>query len=546
MLPIESIFYMVWRGVAIGILISAPMGPVGILCIQRTLDKGRKAGLFTGIGAAISDLFYCLLTGFGLSFIEDFINNNQNIIQLVGSIVLIAFSIYLFRKNPSSGVRKPLQQGVSIKKNILGGFLFTFSNPLIIFLIIGLFARFNFLIPEIKGYFYAVGYIFIIVGALAWWYGITFMIDKIRSRFNLNSMKKMNIAIGVVILGFALVGIISSVMGLISPEAKAAELSPEFEPGKTSFFYNEADTMMIVRSGITTDPETISDGILNFKFSNRASSPTKKSQYRDSRGKIHKASLPAWHILLLSDNDTIDIRIAVIEKNQPLSSQSALEFSINSEANRVSIPRYVKAYESGFSTGEGFNHLRLQWSDNQVFLRGGNRKLNPVFDGIALKNGNYEICFGIDPGGKLEIKQLTEKIKYFPSLASSSLSVEEIRKRLRATSDPLEREWQLLNINLNDNYLAEGGNYRIALIKAPDSAYDIIYLSGARINSQAWEKGMLKGRLYPSGLEGVFNVEWTDPFGDIISHSIKANLLSEDQLSIQFPYHESSITFQAL
>ena len=88
---IESLFYMIWRGFAIGVLISAPMGPVGILCIQRTLDKGRRTGLYTGVGAAISDLIYCLLTGFGLSFIEDFIERNQNIIQLIGSAVLIAF-----------------------------------------------------------------------------------------------------------------------------------------------------------------------------------------------------------------------------------------------------------------------------------------------------------------------------------------------------------------------------------------------------------------------------------------------------------------------
>ena len=73
MSPIESIIYMIWRGLAIGILISAPMGPVGILCIQRTLDKGRHAGFYTGVGASISDLFYCLLTGFGLSFIEEFL-----------------------------------------------------------------------------------------------------------------------------------------------------------------------------------------------------------------------------------------------------------------------------------------------------------------------------------------------------------------------------------------------------------------------------------------------------------------------------------------
>ena len=90
---LESIFYMMWRGIAIGIIMSAPMGPVGILCIQRTLDKGRRTGLYTGVGAALSDLFYCILTGFGLSFIEEFLEKNQEIIQLVGSIELIGFSV---------------------------------------------------------------------------------------------------------------------------------------------------------------------------------------------------------------------------------------------------------------------------------------------------------------------------------------------------------------------------------------------------------------------------------------------------------------------
>ena len=82
---------MIWRGIAIGIIISAPMGPVGILCVQRTLEKGRRTGFYTGVGAALSDLFYCLLTGFGLSFIEEFLTRNSNIIQLIGRLVLIAF-----------------------------------------------------------------------------------------------------------------------------------------------------------------------------------------------------------------------------------------------------------------------------------------------------------------------------------------------------------------------------------------------------------------------------------------------------------------------
>ena len=213
---IESLFYMLWRGIAIGVLISAPMGPVGILCIQRTLAKGRRTGLYTGVGAAISDLIYCLLTGFGLSFIEEFIERNQNVIQLIGSAVLIGFGLYLFHKKATPTVVDTEADTCSPKKNILGGFLFTVSNPLILFLIIGLFARFNFLMPDIRFYHYIVGFVGIIAGALGWWWVVTYVVDKVRSRFSLHSMLMINRIIGVIILIFAIVGIVTGISNIVS------------------------------------------------------------------------------------------------------------------------------------------------------------------------------------------------------------------------------------------------------------------------------------------------------------------------------------------
>ena len=210
----NNLILMLLRGLAIGILVSAPMGPVGMLCIQRTLDKGRKAGLFTGIGAALSDLLYCLITGFGLSFIEEFLERNQSIISLVGSVVLIAFGIYLFKSNPSKSLKKPDDNRSTAHKNILTGFLFTVSNPLILFLIIGLFARFNFLLPEMKFYHYILGYIFIFGGALGWWWVVTTFVDKVSAHFNLRSMWLINRIIGSVILIFALVGIVTASIDL--------------------------------------------------------------------------------------------------------------------------------------------------------------------------------------------------------------------------------------------------------------------------------------------------------------------------------------------
>ena len=64
-----NILNTIFKGLIIGILASAPMGPVGILCVQRTLNKGRWYGFVTGLGATASDLFYALITGLGMSFV---------------------------------------------------------------------------------------------------------------------------------------------------------------------------------------------------------------------------------------------------------------------------------------------------------------------------------------------------------------------------------------------------------------------------------------------------------------------------------------------
>ena len=98
-----NIVDLVFKGMLIGMIASAPMGPVGILCVQRTLNKGRSFGFATGLGAAASDIIYAGVTGFGMAFVMDFINNDQNkfYLQIIGSILLLAFGIYTWRSDPT-------------------------------------------------------------------------------------------------------------------------------------------------------------------------------------------------------------------------------------------------------------------------------------------------------------------------------------------------------------------------------------------------------------------------------------------------------------
>jgi threonine/homoserine/homoserine lactone efflux protein len=187
------------------------MGPIGMLVIQRTLSKGRWPAMFTGIGAALSDLFYCLLTGFCLSFVTDFIDAHQLGIQIVGSIVLAAFGLYLFRKNPTRSLKTAEVTSTNYWSDFVTGFLLTVSNPLILFFIIGLFARFNFILPEYKLYHYVSAYLLIFVGALSWWYFVTYFVNKLRRRFNVRSLWLVNRTIGSILFIMAIVGIVFAI-----------------------------------------------------------------------------------------------------------------------------------------------------------------------------------------------------------------------------------------------------------------------------------------------------------------------------------------------
>ena len=201
--------------VSIGIILSAPMGPIGILCIQRTLNKGRNSGFFTGVGAAASDLFYCLLVGLGISLVTDFIADHVNLLQIIGSVILIVYAVYMIFHNPVSQITENIDQRDDYLRDMVTGFLFTLSNPLIMFLIIPLFARFGFPLPEYKFYHIILGYAFIVVGALLWWAVITFFVDKVRTHFNIRSMWLINRIIGSIILLLSLYGLATGTLAYL-------------------------------------------------------------------------------------------------------------------------------------------------------------------------------------------------------------------------------------------------------------------------------------------------------------------------------------------
>ena len=129
----------------------------------------------------------------------------------MGSIILIVYALYMIVHNPVSQIKENIDQRDDYLRDTVTGFLFTLSNPLIMFLIIPLFARFGFPLPEYKWYHVIMGYAFIVVGALLWWAVITFFVDKVRTHFNIRSMWLINRIIGIIILLLSVYGLVTGV-----------------------------------------------------------------------------------------------------------------------------------------------------------------------------------------------------------------------------------------------------------------------------------------------------------------------------------------------
>lgn len=199
-------------GLFIGFLSSAPMGPVGMLCIQRTLNESKTHGLVTGLGATAGDMliaFLAIIAALGLGFSTEFIQQHEGPLKVIGSIVLIVFGYIVFNKNPSRNISKIKEKTTSYWKVFISSLILTISNIATLFLYIALFARFN-VIDATKPFGYdLITIVFIGIGAFLWWFLVTHFVNKLRARFNPRGLKIFNKIIGGVLIGLGVAGIVT-------------------------------------------------------------------------------------------------------------------------------------------------------------------------------------------------------------------------------------------------------------------------------------------------------------------------------------------------
>ena len=97
---IEIDLILLIKGLIIGLLVSVPLGPIGVLCIQRTLNKGRRSGFISGLGASSADTIFALVASLGLTIVINFVREQQQYFQIAGGLIVLYIGFKIFYTNP--------------------------------------------------------------------------------------------------------------------------------------------------------------------------------------------------------------------------------------------------------------------------------------------------------------------------------------------------------------------------------------------------------------------------------------------------------------
>ncbi len=197
-----------FRGLLIGLSIAAPVGPIGVLCIRRTLAQGRAAGLVSGLGAATADALYGFIAAFGLTFISGFLIDQQTWLRLVGGLFLLVLGCKTLLAKPAGPARPAQAGGRGLLAAYTSTLFLTLTNPITILFFAGVFAG----LGAAGGGSYASAAILVLgvfAGSALWWLTLSGLVGLFRTRFDARALRWVNRLSGLVIVGFGLAALFS-------------------------------------------------------------------------------------------------------------------------------------------------------------------------------------------------------------------------------------------------------------------------------------------------------------------------------------------------
>ncbi|MFQ5958210.1 MAG: LysE family translocator [Alphaproteobacteria bacterium] len=200
------------RGIAVGFVIAAPVGPIGVLCIRRTLAYGRIPGLLSGLGAALADSFYGCIAAFGITAVSDFLIGQGTLLRLLGGVVLCLLGLKTFLATPAEEGEEP--QARTLAGAFGSTFFLTLTNPMTILAFAAIFAGLG--LGTRSGNLVAaaalVGGVFL--GSALWWIGLSATTGLFHGRIADDTLGWINRVSGSLIGGFGIAALVSGLSQL--------------------------------------------------------------------------------------------------------------------------------------------------------------------------------------------------------------------------------------------------------------------------------------------------------------------------------------------
>jgi threonine/homoserine/homoserine lactone efflux protein len=205
-------FELLWKGAVIGFAIAAPVGPIGILCIRRTLSDGRLAGFVSGLGAAGADTVFGLIAALGLTLIGPFLQEHRNTISVVGGLFLLYLGYVEIRAKPVDPSAPP-PRPTGLVSHFVSTFFWTLANPMTILSFIAIFTGLDIAGPNVGGTG-SVGppeqdypgvtalIIGVFCGSSLWWLVLSLSVGLFRHHIRGQPMRWPNLIAGTLIIAF--------------------------------------------------------------------------------------------------------------------------------------------------------------------------------------------------------------------------------------------------------------------------------------------------------------------------------------------------------
>jgi threonine/homoserine/homoserine lactone efflux protein len=206
------------KGFIVGMGASIPLGPMGVMCVQKTLSKGRNSGFISGLGASITDTIFAAIAILGLAYIQTFIEEYERSVLLFGGMVVGLIGLKIYLTNPVKQIRQAKNGGKRHAEDLFAAIFMTITNPGAVFLILGMFAFVGLEInAESANRMITATLGGVFLGAATWWFILSTSINVFRKKFRLRQLLMINRVSGIIIVAIGLISFFDGLLRFISP-----------------------------------------------------------------------------------------------------------------------------------------------------------------------------------------------------------------------------------------------------------------------------------------------------------------------------------------